>query len=308
MARTRTTSTTTAPAPAEAPVTTEENNVTTTDTTTTEAPAPTTTDEPKVDTFATFTTALDAALTTASAEDGVSDTVAAPVVEAYRALKGKARDKAAAHVADLMNAKIGAGDIPALGHIAALQQAYTAPTAKAPAEKAPVDPTEAFLAKITPLIAAVRLITDAAPEGVTVADLDLDTPAEALVEAVKAWMADEAEDKAPLTGDAAVAFKITQGKAPGTKKASSTRAPGAPRGNVDAHIQAVLDAAPDGATLTVADIVREGSDEYPAGTASQGAISNGVKRLGTKEGSGYVALGGPSKLGGVEGALSIKKG
>lgn len=79
------------------------------------------------------------------------------------------------------------------------------------------------------------------------------------------------------------AARLARGRVAGPKKAASApkagsavstpRDPGAPRGDILAHIQEVFADKPVGTFLKVAEIAKQGTSQYGAGQASGGAIS-----------------------------------
>jgi len=208
----------------------------------------------------------------------VPEASVAPVVSAYQALEGqKAKNAAKNFLAEAMKSAMNEMDLPLARANMSLSESLT--TAKAArTEKAPADPTEAFVQRSAALRLATALVEK--PEGV--AD-DAEDKINAVlaevgpqVEAYRAWLNSDAEDK----GDApegtspvvVAAFKVAAGKAAGKRTTSGTAYTGERR-DIGKHIAEAFEGAESGAFLTVAEIRNHKSSEYGDNPPSAGAIS-----------------------------------
>lgn len=265
------------------PEATEEASVTST---TTEAPATESKDdstEPEID-----LTAFKAAVETAMAEKDSSTgelplAAVEPVVSEYRALNGlKAKNKAKEHLNQSMKDSMNNLEIQSARAFLQLSDAVKASGGGGhKAEKAPADPTEAFVQRMAGLRLAINLASSNVPEGVAE---DWKDKATSLVESSTAqadqyltWVNDTSEDKgdAPeVTALVKSAVKLAQGKA--AKVGGSARSGGTftgERRDIGKHIAEAFDSVEPGTFLTVAQIRSFKSDEYGDNPPSAGAIS-----------------------------------
>lgn len=257
-------------------VSTEAPEETAVSTTATEAPA--STEETPID-----LTGFEAAANAAVAEADTSTGTIPPaeidkVVTEYRVLDGvKAKNKAKAFLNEGMKSAMNESDIVKARSFLQLTESMTAgSTAKA--EKAPADPTEAFVQRSATLQLANSLLVP----GEGVAD-DHASRTEALVsesqaaaEQYLAYLQDESEDKGEEPEVSAVvrnAVKLALGKA---AKAGSSRTGGGYTGerrDIGKHIVEAFADHPVGTFLTIAEIRKFVSDEYGQSLPSAGAIS-----------------------------------
>jgi hypothetical protein len=262
--------------------TTEATVAETTEATTTEATeAPATEKVEVVVDLTAFQSAVEAAASEADKETGtVPDASISAVQTAYRELPStKGKNAAKAHLNELMRAAMQDSNIAGARAYMSLSDALTAPAPKAAREpKAPVDPTEGFVAKVAGVQLAYTLVTAEVPEGVAAdwSDKVNAALAEAMpqIDAYKAWDANESEDKgdAPELGYVArTALKVAAGKVPGAKSAAPAFT--GERRDVGAHITAAFADLESGTFLTVAEIRGHKSAEYGDSAPSAGAIS-----------------------------------
>lgn len=261
---------------------TEESTVTTT---APEAPvAETESTEPEKVEAPIDLTAFEAAATASVASADESTGVIAPaeldkVLVEYRNLDGvKAKNKAKALLNEGMKSAMNEGDIVKARAYLQLSDSMTSGT-PAKTEKAPADPTEAFVQKEATLKLAVQLSTPS--EGVAE---DWEQRVEALVaestesaSSYLAWLKSDAEDKGDEPEVSAVvrnAVKLALGKA---AKAGATRTSAGTytgeRRDIGKHIAEAFAGQPVGSFLTVAEIRKFESDEYGTNPPSAGAIS-----------------------------------
>jgi hypothetical protein len=272
-------------APASAEAQTEEAPVSTT---TTEAPAAAegTTEAPAATEAPIDLTGFQAVANTAVAE---SDTASgaipegqlSTVVTEYRGLDGvKAKNKAKTWLNDQMKEAMNADDIAKARAFLQLHESMTAgASSKSGAEKAPADPTEAFVQQYSTLRLALALLTP----GEGVAD-DWTDKAKELVEtstepaqSYLAWARDESEDKGDEPEVSPVvrnAVKLATGKAAkaGGRSGGGSTFTGERR-DIAKHIQSAFADKADGEFLLIAEIRNHHSDEYGTDLPSAGAIS-----------------------------------
>jgi len=270
------------PEATEAESTVETDVVEATEADTTEAPAKEAKAEVVFD-LSDFKSAVTTAISEADASTGtVPEASLAPVQAAYRDLPSvKAKNKAKEFLGEGMREAMGNNDIATARAFVAVQDSLTAKAPSTPKEpKAPVDPTEGFVAKVAGAQLGYALVTADVPDGVAsdwsekVAPVIADAQSE--ISAFRAWEANEAEGKgeAPSLGYVArTALRVASGKVPGAK-ASGTNTPfTGTRRDVGAHIESAFADQPSGAFLTVAEIRTHKSAEYGDDAPSAGAIS-----------------------------------
>lgn len=236
-----------------------------------------------------------------------------PVVKAYRAVSGtKGKNAAKKVVTDAMKTAMSDADLPgARAFLSISEQLVAGPaTPKAKAEKAPVDPTEAFVELVTGLRLAAAVAYAHAPEGVNEdwasqveAKLAEETP---VAESFYAWFIDEAEDKVeepevPAHVSAAVKLALGKSAKVGTARKAAGSSPfTGERRNVAKHIEEAFAGLESGTFLSIADIRKFKSAEYGSDAPSPGAIS--ARLFPT---SGKVTVEGvvPDTQGGIKGAV-----
>lgn len=262
---------------AEASTTEANEEATMTETVTTEPEATESTEQP-ID-----LTAFEAAAKAAVAEADSSTGVIAPVevekvVTEYRALDGvKAKNKAKTFLNEGMKGAMNESNIVEARAYLQLSDSMTAGT-PAKSEKAPADPTEAFVQKE----ATLRLAAILSTPGEGVAE-DWESRVDTLVsesqsqaEQYLAYVTDESEDKGDEPEVPAVvrnAVKLALGKA---AKAGATRSGGTYTGerrDIGKHILEAFASVEEGGFLTVAEIRKFESEEYGKNPPSAGAIS-----------------------------------
>jgi hypothetical protein len=204
-----------------------------------------------------------------------------PVNKAYRELDGlKAKNKAKASLNEAMKEAMNKMDIAQARAYLVLSENLTA-GGGSKAEKAPADPTEAFVQRYAGLRLALELVGSSVPEGVDEGWAD---KAKALYDssveqakAYSAWVSSDAEDKGEEPEATAVvkaAVKLSQGKA---AKVGAARTGGSTfsgeRRDIAKHIQQAFESKEEGDFLSVAEIKNFHSDEYGDSSPSAGAIS-----------------------------------
>lgn len=259
----------------------QEANVTST---TDEAPAEgtaTESAETPID-LTSFTKAVDAAVAEADESTGtVPEAEVAKVLTEYRNLAGgvKAKNAAKKQLNESMKAAMNEADIVKARAFLELHESMTAGGSSTKTEKAPADPTEAFVQKAATLRLAQSLLVPG--EGV---QEDWSERVEALVsesqaqaEQYLAWVNDEAEDKGDepeVTSFVRNAVKLSQGKA---AKVGGARAGGSgytgERRDIGKHILEAFADQSEGTFLSVAEIRNFKSSEYGDNPPSAGAIS-----------------------------------
>lgn len=268
-----------ADATAEAP-TTEEGTVTTEPTTSPEAPAEGTTTEAAEApiNLDAFIASVNENLTEADTETGAMPEAAiAKVNEQYRALDGqKPKNAARNYLDEQMMKAVGELNAPLARSYSDLKVNLSAGGGSS-TPKAPADPVAAFVQRLATLSLAVQIVNGQRPE----TERDIDAEVEKLVSesadsvtAYQTWLDNEAEDK----GDApevsrvvSAAFKAAQGK--GTGGGGSRAASTGPRGDIGKHIASAFAEVESGTFLTVAEIAKHKSADYPDAPPSQGAVS-----------------------------------
>lgn len=232
-------------------------------------------------------TAFDEAVAAAVAEkDSATGEIALvfidPVNKAYRELDGvKAKNKAKTSLNEKMKEAMNQMDIQTA-------RAYLTLTEKLSAgggtktEKAPADPTEAFVQRYAGLRIALSLVSENVPEGVDDSWQDKAKAVfEAELDAAKSYLAyvtsdDENKgDEPEVSAVVKAAVKLSQGKA--AKVGGRTSGGGGTfsgeRRDIAKHIQSAFANVADGTFLTVAEIKNHTSEEYGDSSPSAGAIS-----------------------------------
>lgn len=270
----------------EAPVETTEASATGTAeaAASTETPTETPT-EAKAEKPAVDLTAFKAAVATAVAERDSSTGVVpeqhlAPVNAAYREIDGLAGKNAARkYLADEMKSAMNSMDIAlARAYMLITESLSAGGSAKEKAERPPADPTEAYVRQVV----ALRLAEGLVQRGEGVAE-DADQRVEALIAEVQGgtqladygtYLASEEEDKTEPEVNPVVklAHRLATGK--GLGKSGSVRAASTgERHDIGKHIQEAFADKPVGTFLTIAEIRKFKSGEYPEGNASAGAVA-----------------------------------
>lgn len=209
----------------------------------------------------------------------------AKITAVYRGLEGvKAKNRAKAFVnermADAMN---NAGDLAmARSYFQIGDEALVASnkSGSSTADRVPSDPTEAFVQRVAVLSMAYSLTTSNVPDGVAENWQDkvneaVDSNYPALQE-LAAWNEADAEsrgDEPDVPALVKQSYKLAAGRGPGRPAGRKNEAPSGPRGNIANHILAAFAGKEPGTFLKINDIRKAASEDYPAGTASQGAIS-----------------------------------
>lgn len=276
--------------------------------------------EPKISTeelLATFERTVREGIEAADDTTGtVPDAPLSRMRDAYKALKGAARTKGSVRVGEIMLEQMMAKSEPGLRAVSFIQQnVILQPTASDKGDKAPADPYEALVSQRAALELALRVsaATDL-PEGVDASELNSrvekitsDVTGDAIT-SYREWLSGDAEtrgDEPTVPAELKAAFKIASGKAAkvksGTRAASSTVTSSGTRGDIGAHIVEVLSAKP-GVELTVAEINKTASSEYPEGLQSGAvaarltSIAQGKSKLTGVSVDGVKALGQAGKL------------
>lgn len=197
----------------------------------------------------------------------------------------KAKGAAKKHLADGLRDAINVMDV-VLGKAymeLADEMAKAGTAAKAAAEKAPTDPTDAYVQRIALLNLAYNLAYADRPEGVDEAAAR--GKAEALVgehndkaEAYYTWLqkpADERGDEPDVDTFVKKAVKAALGKviSAGTSGRGGGGSVGGPRRDVAKHIQEAFADQPENTFMLIAEIAKFRSSEYPEGDVSPGAVS-----------------------------------
>lgn len=236
--------------------------------------------EPAIDLTA-FEAAVTAAIEGKDSSTGeVAPALVAPVVSEFRALNGqKARNAAKNLLNEKMRDSMNNMDIAtARSYMSLSDSLTTAP--KGHVEKAPANPTEAFVNRQVAARLAVSVLNGDVPDGVDATWQDtVKAKLEELgpqVDQYRAFLADTAEDKTEPEVDALVksAFKLAAGKAAGVRKAATGGSSyTGERRDIAKHIQSAFADKESGTFLTVAEIRNARSDEYGDNPPSAGAIS-----------------------------------
>lgn len=260
------------PTTEEAPVSTE----------TTEAPteaATETTTEAPID-LTSFNEAVATAITEADAATGEVPTEQIEAVKtAYRALDGaKPKNAAKKAVNESMKDAMNSGDLPKARAYLMISENSLVAGGGGGGEKAPADPTEAFVQRVATLSLGYNLAVNNVPEGVgsdwqdRVNQLVTEslTPAQELL----AFHQSDAEGDGPeATAVVRNAVKLAEGK---SAKAGSSRSGGTftgERKNIGTHIESAFSDVEEGTFLTIAEIRNKRSDEYGDNPPSAGAVS-----------------------------------
>jgi hypothetical protein len=247
--------------------------------TTAEAPAST---EEKTETPVDLT-GFEAATAAAVAEADTSTGTIPPsevekVVVEYRTLDGiKAKNKAKAFLNEGMKSAMNESDIVKARSYLQLTESMSAGS-PAKSEKAPADPTEAFVQRSATLQLAQSLLVpgEGVAEDHEERTATLVSESQSAAEQYLAWVQDESEDKGDEPEVSTVvrnAVKLALGKA---AKAGSSRTGGGYTGerrDIGKHIEQAFADHPVGTFLTVAEIRKFVSDEYGQSLPSAGAIS-----------------------------------
>lgn len=274
----------------EAPVTTQTveptDQPTETQPESTEGNQPT---EPKISTeelLATFERTVRDGI--ATADDTTGEVPLAPLSamrDAYKALKGAARTKGSVRVGEIMLEQMMAKSEPGLRAVSFIQQnVILQPQTSGGSDKAPADPYAALVAqRVAISLASDLFASQPLPDGVDADEL-ASRVSKRLDEVLGGDWNDEPNIAAVFEGvtpgdgtpaEVAAAFKIVQGKSAkiksGSRATSATVTASGNRGDIGKHIVEVLSAKPYVA-LTVAEINKEASSEYPEGLTS-GAVA-----------------------------------
>jgi len=296
MAR-RNASTTEAP---EAESTTPEAQA---ESTTPEAQAESTTEtstETPIDLTA-FKGAVEQVLPEADDSTGVLPEAAVSTVnEQYRALDGqKPKNAARTWLEEQMLEAVGKLDAVLARSYSQLKAGLSA-GGGSKAEKAPADPTAAYVQRQATLALASQIVARQRPEGDGVDEKvsELVTTSQEQVEAYQTWLDNEDEDKGDAPDVSPVvraAFKAASGKGTG---GGSKGVHSGPRGDIAKHVSSAFADQESGAFLTIAEIAKHQSPEYPSAPPSQGAVS---ARLFPKSGKCTIEGVEPVEKGAVDG-------
>lgn len=268
---------TTQPETSEATVADQENTEGTV-TESTETPSTETKAEVEIDLTA-FKEAAEAAV--AKRDDSTGEIPLAevePVNVAYRALDGiKPKNAAKNWLEEEMKGAITKLNVQLARAYSIVRDNLSAGTGTK-AEKAPADPTTAFVNKVAAHRLALAMVEASVPEGVDTEKAlpqveELVTSLKEQVEQFQAWQDNEAEDKGDAPEVSPVvrtAFKLSAGKASGGGRVSGGSGV---RRDIGKHIQAAFADLEDGARLSIAQIANFTSEEYGQDHPSQGAVS-----------------------------------
>jgi|SRR5690606_30366 len=252
-------------------------------------------------------TEFKSALATAVAERDestgtVPEAALAPVQAVYRQLEGlKAKNAARKLVEEAMREAMVNTDLPLARAHLDISKGLTAGGGggKARAERAPVDPTEAYTQRVAGLALAVELSQVEQPEGVAEDWAEkvneLVTEAREAAKAYRAWLTSEDEDKgdapeAPAFAQAAAKLSVGRSaKIGGAKSGGGGGTFTGERRDVAAHIRNAFAGVESGTFLKIAEIRKIRSEEYGDDAPSAGAIS---ARLFPKSGKAPVGLDG----------------
>lgn len=271
----------------EAPESTNTEEVAVSDTTP-EAPVAEATEAPAVD-LAPFQSAVTEALAEGDTSTGeLPEASIAKVNEAYRAVEGNA-GKAAARkfLEDSMLEAVGKLDAVKARGYSDLRANLSTAGGKSSAGRTPADPTAAFVQRVASLRLALHIVEADRPEGVEDSKIEEAVAgASELVEAQRAYLADESEDKGDgpeLTPLVRAAFKAASGKATGGSRSGGNS--GGVRRDIGKHIASAFAEVEVGTFLTIAEIAKHKSAEYEGTDGpSQGAISARLFPTTTVEG------------------------
>lgn len=240
-----------------------------------EPQAPENTEAPEVNLDA-FKAAVETAVSEADTSTGVpSEEGLSKVNEQYRALEGqKPKNAARTFLEEQMLAAVGELNAVLARTYSDLKGGLQAGSAGG-STKAPADPVAAQVNREASLTMALQLVRGQRPE----TDQDIDAKVTDLVNGAQediskmtAYLGDESEDKGDAPEVSPVvraAFKAAQGKGTGGRGGSS----GGPRKDIGKHIREAFAEAENGTFLTIAEIAKFKSTEYPDSPPSQGAVS-----------------------------------
>lgn len=276
---------------ATAEVTTNTEEAPVTEQTTEAAPTEETTEQ-AVDLTA-FKAAVDTAMSEADNSTGqLPEAAFSPVNDEYRKLDGqKAKNEARKFLEDQMLAAVGELDAVKARGYSDLRGGLSAGGGAAK-EKAPADPTAAFVQRVVAQRLALSLVEQAVGEDVA-SDWSerADKQAGELAEQVasyQTWLdteVPEGEEKpaAPEVSNVVKqAFKLSAGKASGRGTGGGTSS--GVRRNIGKHISEAFAEHPVDTFLTIAEIAKFKSSEYGDESPSQGAISARLFPTTTVEG------------------------
>jgi hypothetical protein len=242
----------------------------------------TSTPAPELDLTAFVASVTEAVEVRDTATGDVPEAQTAKVVAEYRKLDGlKAKNAAKKHlqecIQDGMNQlKIDLARAP-MKLLEALQEAGATRTTT---EKAPADPTEAYVQHVSALNLAYGLVTSTHPEGVAddwsereakLVDENRDAASEYL-----AWFTSDSDsrgDEPEVSVVAKSAVKLSQGKAARISKSGTGQTYSGVRRDIGKHIAEAFESQDEGSFLTIAQIKAFKSTEYGDDTPSPGAIS-----------------------------------
>lgn len=229
-----------------------------------------------------FSAAVEVALAASDEATGsLTDEAKAPVVTAYRDLPDtKAKNASKRALVDRMKDAMSSGSLRFARAASDLSDSLTsaAPT-KARKEAEPVDPTEAFVARVAAVQLGYGLTVGTVPEGVAA---DWSDKASAIVseatpqaQAYQAWLSGDKDtrgDEPDVSAIVKAGVRIASGR--GGAKVKGTKAPfTGERRDVGAHIANAFADKASGAFLTVSQIVNTPSAEYGTDKPSAGAVS-----------------------------------
>ena len=223
-----------------------------------------------------FKEAVTAALGEADDTTGVVPEASISAVnEQYRALDGqKPKGAARTFLEEQMLEAVGNLDGVTARSYADLKKSLSAGSGGG-STKTPADPTAAFVQRQATLALASQIVATQRPEGEGIDEKvqNLVTESQEQVSTYQAWLDNEDEDKGDAPEVSPVvraAFKVAQGKgAGGGSRGVST----GPRKDIGKHIQSAFADLEAGAVLTIAEIAKHKSSEYPDSPPSQGAVS-----------------------------------
>lgn len=266
------------------PVTEAEGTVPEAEATEAEGTAPEATEAPKAEEvvidLTAFKSAVEAAVAGRDESTGeVSDELVSPVQSAYRDLDGqKAKNQAKGHLNDSMRSAMNEMDISSARAYMVLSDSLTVAAPKT--EKAPADPTEAFVQRVATLSLAYSLAVGTVPDGVDSAAATEQiekalADAQGHLDTYRTWFEGDSEtrgDEPEVPSIVKSAFKVAAGKAAGVRKSGGSTYTGERR-DIGEHIKQAFADQATGSFLTVAEIRNHKSTEYGDNPPSAGAIS-----------------------------------
>lgn len=282
-----------------------------------EAPKAELTDEQIAEAISGFVAAAETASEARDESTGtVPEAQIAEVNKAYAALDGiKLKNAAKRYLNEALKGAMNVRDVVKARSFMDLNENLKATgskkAGKAREPKAPVDPTEAFVERVTVLNLAAQLVGEVVPEGVAedwadkaetlIGETNLDQ-----IAAYRTWLLSDAEDKgdAPevsATIQAAVKLSLGRSAKPGkAPKRAGGNGGGStydgPRRDIGKHILEAFADKPSGHFMLISDIRKFKSSEYGDDHPSAGAISS---RL-------FPNSGGPCTVEGVTQATNEK--